>query len=356
MIWPMGYFAMIEISAIMRSSFCLIKLLLRSKIFFTTNLARWMQAPKCNYPSCTKAVFVDSRSNRVLDYCGRTHANAHAAMKALPGVPPGFPTTTTTGTKTCGLPGCNNAVYVEQGTGKVHNYCGRTHAQKHRALRSIKQRSLNETSFRLYFSFRYHLSAQFAQRWRHPSRPGTIHTILRIHNPLLKQRFKAYQQHIVSNVSNLQVWGEGGPGNTHRRFHGTKSWVCDLGVGKQSQSLKLCKNASCSVCGIIRQGLKLSKVVGRNRFGQGLYLSSTSSKANDYTNNCLVSGGYRAMFLCYVVVGKGWKILQDSPSLQGPPKGFHSVLGEVGSSLNYDEVVVYQEEAVYPAYLIIYKQ
>ncbi|KAL6078970.1 PARP catalytic domain-containing protein [Balamuthia mandrillaris] len=259
----------------------------------------------------------------------------------------------------------HNAVYVEQGTGKVHNYCGRTHAEKHRALGSTNAPSTKAPSAstspcvtvvssadRKYQD----LSAQFAQRWRHPSRPGAIHTILRIHNPLLKQRFKAYQQHIVSNVPNLQVWGEGGPGNTHRRFHGTKSWVCDLGVGKQSQSLKLCKNASCSVCGIIRQGLKLSKVVGRNRFGQGLYLSSTSSKANDYTNNCLMSGGYRAMFLCYVVVGKGWKILQDSPSLPGPPKGFHSVLGEVGSSLNYDEVIVYTEEAVYPAYLIIYKQ
>ncbi|KAL6078972.1 TRUD domain-containing protein [Balamuthia mandrillaris] len=96
-------------------------------------------APVCSFPGCTKAVFVEPTTNRVHDYCGRTHATAHGALKAQPQAK------TTTGvstpsssfaTKVCGLPGCNKAVYVEPGTGKVHDYCGRTHAQKHLAASS----------------------------------------------------------------------------------------------------------------------------------------------------------------------------------------------------------------------------
>jgi ribA/ribD-fused uncharacterized protein len=39
------------------------------------------------------------------------------------------------GPRTCRLPGCSKACYVE-GNGKVHDYCGRTHAQQHGAMSS----------------------------------------------------------------------------------------------------------------------------------------------------------------------------------------------------------------------------
>ncbi|KAL6056406.1 TRUD domain-containing protein [Balamuthia mandrillaris] len=90
-------------------------------------------APVCNFPGCTKAVFVEPTTNRVHDYCGRTHATAHGALKAQPqakattGVAP----SSSPAAKVCGLPGCHKAAYVEPGTGKVHDYCGRTHAQTH---------------------------------------------------------------------------------------------------------------------------------------------------------------------------------------------------------------------------------
>jgi len=60
------------------------------------------------------------------------------------------------------------------------------------------------------------------------------------------------------------------------------------------------------------------------------------------------------MFLCYVVVGKGIILTQDNQSLVDPPDGYDSVLGDPGGSLNYDEVVVYDQDAVLPGYAIFY--
>ena len=80
------------------------------------------------------------------------------------------------------------------------------------------------------------------------------------------------------------------------------------------------------------------------------------------------------MLLNKVVVGNGKKLTQDAPSLTKPPGGHDSVsvfvlvflvgaliinqvLAEVvpGGSLNYDELVVYKNEAVRPSYLVMYK-
>jgi hypothetical protein len=66
---------------------------------------------------------------------------------------------------------------------------------------------------------------------------------------------------------------------------------------------------------------------------------------------------YKMMLLNKVVVGKGYALTRDAMTLTSPPDGFDSVLGEPSSngSLNYDEVVVYKEEASIPQYLIIYQ-
>jgi len=62
-----------------------------------------------------------------------------------------------------------------------------------------------------------------------------------------------------------------------------------------------------------------------------------------------------AILLNKVVVGKGYKILNDNPSMTGPPAGYDSVLAEVGGSLNYDELIVYTNDAVRPSYLVMYE-
>ena len=42
------------------------------------------------------------------------------------------------------------------------------------------------------------------------------------------------------------------------------------------------------------------------------------------------------------------------PNLQAPPSGCNSVVGVPGKSLNFDEIVVYDDCAAIPSYLIAY--
>jgi len=90
-----------------------------------------------------------------------------------------------------------------------------------------------------------------------------------------------------------------------------------------------------------------------SRFGPGIYTSSTSSKSNDYSHNGK-SSSWKAIMLNKVVVGKGYKVKQDKPSLTGPPTGYDSVLAETGQSLNHDELIVFNEDAIRPAWLVMY--
>jgi len=60
------------------------------------------------------------------------------------------------------------------------------------------------------------------------------------------------------------------------------------------------------------------------------------------------------MLLNKVVVGKGCKMTTDNTTLTAPPAGFDSVLAEVGGSLKYDELVVYNNDAIRPSYLVMY--
>ena len=82
----------------------------------------------------------------------------------------------------------------------------------------------------------------------------------------------------------------------------------------------------------------------------------------------------KAILLTKVVVGRGHKMLHDKTDLTEPPVGHDSVclnilfceqqmsmillrqvLAEVGGSLNYDELVVYREDAIRPSYLVMYE-
>lgn len=45
---------------------------------------------------------------------------------------------------------------------------------------------------------------------------------------------------------------------------------------------------------------------------------------------------------------------QNATNLKGPPPGFHSVQGVPGVDLNYEETVVYNNDAIRPGYLIVY--
>ena len=103
-----------------------------------------------------------------------------------------------------------------------------------------------------------------------------------------------------------------------------------------------------------------------------MHLTSTF-RSNDYSKNMGINSEWKALLLNKVVVGNGLKLSQNNTALTEPPSGYDSVsvllayplagvlirsqvVAEVvpGGSLNYDELVVYKNEAVRPSYLVMY--
>lgn len=123
------------------------------------------------------------------------------------------------------------------------------------------------------------------------------------------------------------------------------------------------------------------------RFGTGIYttacsssewilylavfrFSNVTSEADDYTLNGDESSKLRVLLVSRVIVGNPHKRRLNATNLTEPPCGHHSVLrcfsympisdlafqviGEPGADLNYEETVVYNNDAIRPAYLVVY--
>jgi hypothetical protein len=196
------------------------------------------------------------------------------------------------------------------------------------------------------------VSQQFKRSWRHTTTCPKVRAIYKIVSAKqILDKYNAYRDSVEARGNFTAV--NRPPGNENRRWHGTRR-KCTLG---DKGCTTLCPDPQCSLCCIVRTSFDLAqfgKKTSWGRFGPGIYTSSTSSKANDYSSTDS-SSPWNAMLLNKVVVGKGYKILHDNPSLAAPPPGYDSVLAEVGGSLNYDELVVYSNDAVRPSYLVMYE-
>ncbi|KAG8990897.1 hypothetical protein FRB94_004829 [Tulasnella sp. JGI-2019a] len=280
----------------------------------------------CAYPGCTRPPF-SSRD----PYCGQSHDEEDEDDA-----------------DECIL--CHNNPKAEG----MH-FCGRTCDQ--RATRQaplILRISENDRKFG-------DIADQFYKSWRHRGdkypRPD-IHQIYKIiQSKELMDDYYAYRD-FVEDEGDFTQRGLA-PGNERRRWHGTRR-ACN--IGDDPRRTRLCDSDRCGVCGIIRTSFSLSRVGTTDRknnsferFGKGIYASSTSSKAHDYSKKTqVVPSQYLSMLLTTVVAGEGFKLMEDDQTLDGPPEGFHCVLGEVGDRLNYDEIIVYEEAAIRPAWLVIY--
>ena len=61
------------------------------------------------------------------------------------------------------------------------------------------------------------------------------------------------------------------------------------------------------------------------------------------------------MIVASVAAGKAFVTQEGELKVNdGPPAGYHSIVGEPGKALNFDELVVYTEEAAVPESLIVY--
>ena len=173
-----------------------------------------------------------------------------------------------------------------------------------------------------------------------PPKPAAIYAI---QNTILSEKFHLYGERIRKG---------GKASNSARFYHGTTikcNLLCTDGY---------CDDPDCGVCGISKNGFDASRI-GSNiprfkRFGHGIYLAPNSSKCQDYTRG-MPEYGVRAQLLCLVACGAKYELKFNDVTLHQPPEKFDSVYGRSGGSLNYDEIVVYDVDAVMPQYIIVYE-
>ncbi|KAF8330511.1 hypothetical protein F5887DRAFT_80065 [Amanita rubescens] len=199
------------------------------------------------------------------------------------------------------------------------------------------------------------VSDQFKSSWRHSSKscPPVKHMYKIINSQETLIAYNTYRDEMEARGQFVATGRSAG--NENRRWHGTTR-ECTLGDRGQTQ---FCSSRTCSLCCIIKWSFDLSLFgmkTGWGRFGRGIYTSSTSSKSDDYSQNASrCSSKLKAILLNNVVVGRGCRILHDNTSLTAPPSGYDSVLAETGRGLNYDELVVYNNDAIRPSFLVMYE-
>lgn len=205
------------------------------------------------------------------------------------------------------------------------------------------------------------VTKQFQSKWdeKKGDKPTVISIIDIVMSRKFIEQFQLYQQEVIKKRPKYKFQGYNnwdGPGNLARRFHSSAHLKCTLGLNDNN---KLCAIEGCSVCSILRTGFLLSKcksAVEFSRFGNGMYLTSWSSKSNDYNtvNEAVYGGKIRGTFLVHTILGEPYRTKKNEKSLTEPPKNYDSVVGVIGKALNYDECVIYRENAVLPAYWIVY--
>jgi hypothetical protein len=74
----------------------------------------------CARQGCSRAVFIEPRTQIAHLYCGRTHAlEAENTVQAPHGL-----------CHACNLSGCTQTVAIDHQTGRVHDFCCKAHASK----------------------------------------------------------------------------------------------------------------------------------------------------------------------------------------------------------------------------------
>ena len=188
------------------------------------------------------------------------------------------------------------------------------------------------------------VKGRFVKKWcKKKGKCPTDLTILAVVNPAVQDAFTAYRQTLPRGNTGTEMY-----------FHGTR-----LNCDQLRDYHTLCSERGCGICGIARNGFLSRHISDRfQRFGRAFYLAPNSSKSNDYCSNPY-NVQYRAMFLCEVAPGNKYCLRHNMTSLQKPPDGCHSVYGKskflfLKGDLNYDEIVIFNSEAICPRYILLY--
>ncbi|MCO5577828.1 hypothetical protein L7F22_031662 [Adiantum nelumboides] len=260
----------------------------------------------------------------------------------------------------------------------------------------VEQHPLSEVPQPEHDEATWHVvEGRFRVAWTKPTiQLYKVHRIFKVYNPGWRRKdFEEYRKELKREMSEpkmvkldipLELFNRiRSDGNELYRYHGT-TVGCKLGRpaakvdGAEQESLSLCSDTECSLCRILESGFMKDKCrVNRfQRYGKGIYCSGSSSKAsayvkcNDWVEKWQNLGGfskwfgnnisssnkknYKVMMVCRVLAGRPYHTTGNLQHLKGPPDGFHSVQGDPGEKLNYDELVLYKDCAILPAYIILY--
>ncbi|KAG8894849.1 hypothetical protein FRB99_000949, partial [Tulasnella sp. 403] len=143
-------------------------------------------------------------------------------------------------------------------------------------------------------------------------------------------------------------------------FHGTRRF-CH--IGENPNDLIMCTYEHCHVCMILRQSYKVEKSGTKGnpwplRWGYGIYCTPASSKADYFSSNGgqVEDSPVKAVLVNTVVLGNPCYIHEDREMMMKPPEEYTSVIGWRPPFGKHDEeYVVYRNDAIRPAYLVIYK-
>ncbi|KLO15231.1 ADP-ribosylation [Schizopora paradoxa] len=191
--------------------------------------------------------------------------------------------------------------------------------------------------------------------WKHSEkRKPQLRRLFRIvNNDAHYKPFAAYQKRIQTA---LHSDSKGATSATEcLLFHGTTRACL---VGEDDAISGICNLPRCSLCRIIENSFDVKFCGSQHkfkRFGKAIYTTSCTSKADDYASNAHPSATTRVLLLSRVVLGKQFTTKLNSSHLLEPPEGYHSVRGVPGVHLNYEEAVVYNNDAIRPAYLVVYQ-
>ncbi|KDQ52776.1 hypothetical protein JAAARDRAFT_40057 [Jaapia argillacea MUCL 33604] len=193
----------------------------------------------------------------------------------------------------------------------------------------------------------------FQTGWKHPDkRKYSVRGVFKVLSP--DEHLEPYLNYRSAVEGSLPYKSLQSPGNECLLFHGTNR-ACLL--GEEPDNVRLCFLSECSLCRIIQRSFDVSKCGSKHkftRFGTGIYTTACSSKADDYSFNGSENAKLRVLLVNRVVVGRPFKKRRNATTFCRAPAGYHSVIGEPGEDLNYEETVVYSNDAIRPAYLVVY--
>jgi len=130
-------------------------------------------------------------------------------------------------------------------------------------------------------------------------------------------------------------------GNEEYLFHGTSR---ECGVGQSTTTI--CESATCSTCNIIRWSYTLDLAQSSGWFGPGIYTTCATSKAEKFA-----PGQTHTLFMNKVAVGRPYRA--SAGEVKQPPYGYDSVIFD-GKGIEKNETIVYREDAIRPAYLLLF--